>query len=468
MGLLERISAQLSGTGPEKRDITSVDDYIGALSSFGYNGVGYTLNGFNSFQQTLTGTRAEVVPNSVEAYANRLYASNSVVFACMSVRMMVFSAARFVWQQLNKGRPSEMYGNPDLLLLERPWVGGTTQEMLKQMIIDADLSGNSYWTVSDEGEVVWLRPDWVEIILTPRMVGSAPMGWKRYAYRYTEGGPQSGQPSVSFTPKQVAHFAPYPDPLASYRGMSWLTPVIREVENDGLMNVHKRKFFENGATPNMVVKGITATNRDEFDKIVETLEANHSGLANAYKTLYLTAGADATVVGSDLTQLDFKKVQGAGETRIAAAAGVPPVIVGLSEGLSGSSLNAGNYGQARRRFADGTMHPLWMDAVGSMQTIIEPPNAGSRLWYDTRDVSFLREDRDAAAQIQREQAATMRTLIDAAFIPDSVVAAVNSEDWTLLEHSGIPTVQVQNIAPPPEPTSGSSGTDNSGGTGNGS
>jgi phage portal protein BeeE len=53
--------------------------------------------------------------------------------------------------------------------------------------------------------------------------------------------------------------------------------------------------------------------------------------------------------------------QGAGETRIAAAAGVPPVIVGLSEGLQAATYS--NYSQARRRFADGTMRPLWRNAA---------------------------------------------------------------------------------------------------------
>lgn len=448
MGLPERIAARMGG----KRSITTVDDYAAAYNSFTYNGNYYPLSGIG-IQQTLSGTRAEQITNSLEGYASSLYASNGVVFACMGVRMLVFSAARFVWQRLSGGRPSEMFGSRALSLLERPWPGGTTQDLLKQMIIDADLAGNSYWTLAPEGDLVRLRPDWTEIILEPRMVGGAELGWRRVGYRYTEGGPHSGKRSVGFTPREVAHFAPYPDPLAAYRGMSWLTPVVREVQADGLMNVHKRKFFENGATPNMVVKGITAANREEFDKIVAMLEANHSGVDNAYKSLYLTAGADATVVGSDLTQLDFKKVQGAGETRIAAAAGVPPVIVGLSEGLSGSSLNAGNYGQARRRFADGTLHPLWMDAVGSLQQIIEPPSEATRLWYDTRDVPFLREDRDAAAKIQQAQAGTMRQLIDAAFKPESVVAAVDAEDWSLLEHTGIPTVQVQNITPPPKPGS---------------
>jgi phage portal protein BeeE len=253
---------------------------------------------------------------------------------------------------------------------------------------------------------------------------------------------------VALLRDEVAHHAPMPDPLATYRGMSWLTPVVREIQNDQLMTTHKRKFFENGATPNMVIKGIEARSNEEFLKKVEMIEGSHSGVANAYRTLYMTPGADATVVGRDMKQLDFKVVQGAGETRIAAAAGVPPVIVGLSEGLQGSSLNAGNYGQARRRFADGTMHPLWQNAAGSFEHLVPPPGPAQRLWYDSRDVPFLREDRDAAAKIQQAQAATMRLLVDGAWKPESVVAAVDAEDWGLLEHTGIPTVQVQNVNPP--------------------
>ena len=440
MGLLERIAAARGG----QRHITNVTQYAQALNELFYNGHAYPITGV---QQTLSGEKVERITNSLEGYAQSAYAGNGVVFACMSVRQLVFSAVRFQWQRINGGRPSDLFGTRDLALLERPWTGGTTQDLLAQMIQDADLAGNSYWTVVD-GELVRLRPDWVEIVLEPRTLRGQQVGWRRFAYVYTEGGPYSGNDKVALLPSEVAHFAPVPDPLGTFRGMSWLTPVIREIQNDGLMAKHQRAFFENGATPNMVVKGITATTKEQFDQIVSMLESSHAGAANAYRTLYLTAGADATVVGSDLQQLDFKTVRGYGETRIAAAAGVHPVIVGLSEGLQGSSLNAGNYGQARRRFADGTMHPLWQNAAGSLEQILPAP-AGARLWYDARDVPFLREDRDAAAKIQQAQAATMRQLIDGAFVPESVVAAVDAEDWSLLEHTGIPTVQVQQITPPP-------------------
>jgi hypothetical protein len=44
------------------------------------------------------------------------------------------------------------------------------------------------------------------------------------------------------------------------------------------------------------------------------------------------------------------------------------------------------------------MHPLWQNAAGPMQQI-RPAPPGTRLWYDTRDVPFLREDEKDQAEI---------------------------------------------------------------------
>jgi len=425
------------------RSIATIDDYADALASFAYGfGGAEMLSG-------LTGTYgkqvAERVPHSLEGYAQAAYAANGVVFACMAVRMAVFSTVRFQWQRINNGQPSEMFGTPALSLLETPWTGGTTQDLLTRMIQDADLAGNSYWTVVD-GELVRMRPDWVQIVLEPRSVGGRQVGWRRLGYAYWEGGLGNGDPAV-FLADQVAHFAPSPDPMASYRGMSWLTPVLREITNDKAMAAHKGKFFENAATPNLSVALDKDVRIEAFKKFIEVMKTEHQGVANAYKTLYLGGGADVKVIGADLKQMDFSQVQGHGETRIAAAAGVPPVIVGLSEGLQAATYS--NYGQARRRFADGTMHPLWQNATGSLVPIVPPPPAdgrsAARLWYDARDVAFLREDRMDAANIQGRQATTIRTLVDAGYEPDAVVAAVQAEDYGLLKgrHTGLFSVQLQ-------------------------
>lgn len=440
------------GRPSEERAIATIDDYAQALQeSLGY-GNWSTLG----MTQTQPGQAAEKAPSDFPGYAT-LFATNPVIWACMVARQSVFSATRFQWQRLNKGRPSEMFGSPDLRLLEEPWVGGTTQDLLARVIQDADLAGNSYWTMFED-ELVRLRPDWTQIVLERRKFRGGQMGYKRLGYLYQE---PDGEP-VPLLVDEVAHFAPTPDPLATFRGMSWLTPILRETANDNLMSAHKKRYMENAATPNLVVRLSREVTPEAFAKFKAKMDAEHKGVENAYKTLYLGGGADVTVAGSDFRQLDFSSVQGAGETRIAAAAGVPPIIVGLSEGLKAATYS--NYGQARRRFADGTVHPLWQNAAGSFQRLVAPPGGGSgavRLWYDARDVPFLREDRKDAAEIQGIQARTIRALMDAGWTAETVKAAVMSEDWDLLEHSGLFSVQLQEpggTGPPIEPTPPEEGT----------
>lgn len=437
-----------------QRDISTIEDFAAALQeSLGYGG--WSALGIT---QTQPGQAAEKAPSDFPGYAT-LFATNPVVWACMVARMAVFSATRFQWQRLRNGRPSEMFGSPELRLLEEPWVGGTTQDLLSRVIQDADLAGNSYWTPLGT-EVIRMRPDWVQIVLERRVFpGGGHLGWKRYGYLFQE----PGQDPVFLWPEEVMHFAPTPDPLATFRGMSWLTPVLRETQNDNLMSAHKKKFMENAATPNMVVSLSREVTPDAFAKFKAKMDASHRGVENAYKTLYLGGGADVTVVGKDFQQLDFSAVQGAGETRIAAAGGVPPIIVGLSEGLKSATYS--NYGQARRRFADGTIHPLWQNAAGSFARLVKPPGgAGSgavRLWYDARDVAFLREDKKDMAEIQGLQSRTIRQLVDAGYTPESVQRAVQAEDWGLLEHTGLYSVQLQKPGTPgpsPSPTPPEEGT----------
>ncbi|MEV5607007.1 phage portal protein [Streptomyces sp. NPDC052225] len=423
------------GSVEQQRDISTIDDYVVALQqALGYGGLSAL-----GVTQTQPGQAAEKAPGDLPGYA-QLFATNPVIWACMTARQFVFSAPRFTWQRLNQGSPSQMFGTPELRLLETPWMGGTTQDLLARVIQDGDLAGNSYWT-RDGDELVRLRPDWTYIVLERRTFRGGNLGWRKLGFVYQEPGEQP----VPLLADEVAHFAPVPDPLATYRGMSWLTPVIRETQNDGLMARHKAKFLENAATPNMVVRLAREVSPEGFAKFKAKMESSHRGVENAYKTLYLGGGADVTVVGSDFKQLDFAKVQGAGETRIAAAAGVPPIIVGLSEGLQAATYS--NYGQARRRFADGTIHPLWQNAAGSFAPLVTPPGGGTsgavRLWYDARHVPFLREDARDAAEIQGVESRTIRALVDAGYTPESVTAAVTSSDWSLLVHTGLFSVQLQ-------------------------
>lgn len=474
-----RLAFWRSPPAPEEQRF-STDDYFALLNAFSYNGVGYSAG--SGISQTLAG-EAEPTPDGFTGFAQGAWGGDAVVFACMALRQLVFSAIRIQWQRISNGRPAELFGTTGLRPVEVPWDGGTTQDLLNRMIQDADLAGNFYG-VRDTPlariggdvstfEIVRLRPDWVVNVREARAIRGAQVGHRRLGIAYFEGGTHSGNDPVSFQPGEFCHFAPYPDPLADWRGMSWLTPVVREIRADLQMTAHKQKYFENGATPNVIVKYPVGAREEDMRKVQKLFRDKHEGTDNAYRTMHIGGGADITVVGSNMEQVDFKTVQGAGETRIAAAAGTPATVVGLSEGLAGSSLNAGNYASARRRMADGTMHPLWQNAVGSLAPLIATPSAlGTdwpryqsgfvRLWYDTRDVSFLRDDSKDEAAIAQTKAATIRQYIDAGFTPESAVVAVDTGDLGKLSHTGLFSVQLQEAGttdPATDPNATPSATD---------
>ena len=409
------------------------------IEQLNYLGLGYGVQG-GGLTTTYPGAKQELIGSQFLSLAQLAFKSNAVVFACMAVRMRLFSEARFQFQQMRDSKPGKLFGTPALAALEEPWAGGTTGDLLTRNLMYSDLAGNSF-TVRRPYGFACLRPDWVTLILGSNndpSVTAWDVDAEILGYMYQNGGPGQGEPEF-FAADEVAHFAPIPDPLARYRGMSWLTPVIREVMADKAMIEHKLQFFENGATPNLVVK-MDIPNIEDAKNWIELFRDQHEGLPNAYKTMFLSPGADATVVGADLKQLDFATTQGHGETRIAAAAGVPPIIVGLSEGLAAATYS--NYGQARRAFADGTLWPLWRNVAGSLARIVPVPS-GSRLWIDASGIAFLREDEKDAALIQSTKATTIHTLITAGFESTSVVDAVTADDFTQLEHTGLFSVQLQ-------------------------
>ena len=415
----------------------TLDEWIGYVNELIYNGNAYFTQGQ---YQTMPGQRQEVIGPAYRTLTDLAYKSDSVVFACMQTRARHFRQVSFQFRDLETRK---LYGGPELVPLERPWPGGTTADLLTKMIMHADLGGNAFVVRRGDG-VALLRPDWVQIIIgsnTNPELGAWATDADVLGYIYSPGGYGSdAYETETYSADEVAHFAPIPDPEARFRGMSWLTPLLREVMADKAATEHKLRFFEN-PTPNMVVK-FDVPNLDEFKEQVKAFKDAHTGAKNAYKYMFTAAGVDATPVGLDMQKLDYKMITGAGETRVAAAAGTPPVLVGLSEGLQGSALNSGNYQSARRQFVDGVIRDLWQDAAGSLQNIITTQST-SELWYDDSDVAFVKEDLNERAQVQQAKAQTVRYLVDAGYKPDTVIAAVEAEDFSLLEHSGLFSVQLQ-------------------------
>jgi phage portal protein BeeE len=368
------------------------------------------------------------------------YDTNSVVFACEAKRLLIFSEARFQFQQVRNGKLGDLFGTQALSVLEEPWPGATTRDLLIQAELDVALAGNSYWVRDPERPSYLLRldPSCVSI-LTERSrddVWGYPLGERLLAYVHRVDRDQV----VFYEPTEIAHYKPIPDRMNRFIGMSWLNPCLPDIESDVAMTEHKRVQLTSGASIPFVVTLSDPVAPEEFTEFVSNFRRFHDGPENAGKTLFLNAGADVKTVGQTFENLEMRATQGAGETRIAACSGVAPIVVGLSEGLNAATYS--NYGQARRSTADTLFHPLWGAVAAAFEYVVDVP-AGARLWYDFEHIAFTREDVKDQAEIRQIDGSTIRQLIDAGFEPASVVAAVIANDLSLLTHTNLFSVQLQ-------------------------
>lgn len=380
--------------------------------------------------QTYAAKDTESIQPTFASYASDGYCANGVVFTVILARLQLFAEASFKWRNLADKR---LFGNPDLRILEQPWPNGTTGELLARMEQDVSLSGNAFIRRAGD-RLQRLRPDLVDIAFlddedeVPEVFG----------YVYWPDGRASGE-AVVFDPDEVAHWSPIPDPLATFRGMSWLTPVVREINADSAMTGYQQQYFTNNATPNALITYAQKLGPGAVEKIQAQWQARYGG-SDGWKTAVLDQGADFRVVGNSFEQMDFGHVLAANENRIAAAGGVPAIVAGLKEGLQ--SATYANYEAAMRRFADMTMRPHWRSVCAALAKLVNVP-ADAELWFDTTDIAALREGEQQRAETMQVLASAASTLLMAGYEAESITAALTASDLSLLQHTGLLSVQLQ-------------------------
>jgi len=381
--------------------------------------------------------------------------TSSIVYTCEAKRISVFSEARMAWQRLRDGRaqPGDLFGTDELSILERPWRGATIRDLLALAELDVAHHGNSYWVrdnlgIFGEDRLIRLDPNTVKVIteaavhpVTGFRVGETLIGYAVTVDR-----------NVSiYAPEEIAHYHPIPDANNPWVGSAWISAALPDIETDVMLTEHKRAQIANGADLTHVVSLDPNLPGPMFDAFVEKFEEKHRGPSNAGKTLFLQAATDIKTVGQTFEEMALRATQGAGETRVAAASGVSPVILGLSEGLGGAALNAGNYQAAKRMFVDSLMCPLWGAFVNAFASLVTAPVlpgrtvSDARLWYDARDIPFLREDISALAEVVVQNTKALSSLLASGFTADAAVQAVLAGDLAGLlgNHSGLFSVQLQ-------------------------
>lgn len=434
-----RLLDRLRNAGEAERSYSNGLTFEDVLAMFSFNG--------NAYQGIASPLRApgQAVSANFPGYVQGVYNTSGVVAAAITARALLMSQIRFQWRSLLQGETGRLFGNTELAVLERP--GDLTRaELLYAAEQHNSLAGNAFF-YRNGGQLRLLRPDWVTIVFGSRQGDIDPttsLDAELVGYTYQPGGPSAKTDPVFLAPSQVAHWKPEPDPLFWWRGQSWIGSVLSEIGTDRQATEFKSKFFANAATPQLIVTLDPHTTQQQATDVAGVINQRHEGSANAYKTLVLGGGADVTVAGSNLQQLDLKNTQGVDETRIALRSRVPATVLGISEGLAGSALNAGNYSQTRRLWSDAWFTPTAQNLCASMERILAlPVGTPSELSFDQSQIMFLQEDRKDEADIRATQASSMRQLVEAGYEPSTVTKFIETGDSTVLTHTGVFSVQLQ-------------------------
>ena len=86
--------------------------------------------------QTLAGDKTAEIGGNFAGLIEGAYRANGVVFACMLVRMMLFSEARMQFRRRASGRPGELFGSAELARLEEPLI---VMPQFKYILSDNDI-----------------------------------------------------------------------------------------------------------------------------------------------------------------------------------------------------------------------------------------------------------------------------------------------------------------------------------------
>lgn len=405
---------------------------------------------FSVFPQTsMPGSPVEVSTANFEQIVRTLGSRSSIVSGAIQSRSLALSQVSFRFR--SKRDQSRYFGTQALEPLENPGPAMTTWGLLSRVEPDVAHHGNVYWRRLPDGRIKRLRPDWVSLLIGSNerpVPAEAPMAAdaELVGYVYKPGGPHSEYRSQFLTPSEVMHWAPEPHPLSNFIGEAWLSKVWREVATDMQATDYASKFFDNAATANMVAKapeGITTP--DEFKEWVDAFDGAHKGLVNAWSTLYVQAGTDIQVVGSDLAKLAMEDLQGGFETRVSTASRVPSTVALYREGNKGSSMNGGNYGQIRRMWADLWFQSYVQGFCASVANIVNVPS-DAELTFDPDRILLLQEDHKDAADIRSADAQTLAALVTVGWEADAAVQYVRNGGRLsdlLGNHNGLPSVQQQ-------------------------
>ncbi len=290
---------------------------------------------------------------------------------------------------ISKGTAEIVEDHPVLALLANPMGDGslTQNDLIQATVTYLDLEGEAYW------ERIWANKNRTEVaalwpMVDPRYVWAIPgeteliRGW---VYR-------KSAKAIVFDKRDLIAFR-YFNPETPYYGLS-PTEVLRQAILADVKAIDwNRLFFENDATPGMVLVTDQALTTSQAQEVEARWEAKHRGVGNAHRTHVFGSGLRPERYTPTHRDMQFLNLRAWSREEILAAYGVPPIIVGL-------------YKDTNRATAQTMRRLFWENAViprlGKIEQTLNAelvPNEDIQLFFDLSEIEALQEDVAEMAQI---------------------------------------------------------------------
>ena len=355
--------------------------------------------------------------------------------------------------------------------VQRPDVDLLRTEHYQQVLISLLLDGNAFVRIyrDQSGEVanlVVLDPNRVKVTRTPVT--------RELLYIIDENNqyPVTAQDMLHMTEMRKA---------GELRGISRVTELKDNLGLSSALQSFASRFFAQGATTSGVIETPMGLSREQAKELVDGFDSRHKGYRKAHKTGILTGGAKFVRTGVNPDEAQMLDSQKFAVEQIARIFRVPPHMIGIT---SAGAMSYNSVEQQNINFVTHTLRPYiakMEDAYstllpqgafirfnvdgllrGDFATRMNGYSIGSQAGFlsvndirrfedlqpvnggDVYRVPLANVDLGAASLVETDKRVSMASkLILAGFNPAAVLSAL---DLPMIEHTGVPSVQLQGVA----------------------
>jgi len=354
--------------------------------------------------QTLwTDAKALAKIHDFQSFGNDGYRLNTLVRACINEIATTVAQPKFVVEQKADGDEWAPVGRGHALarLLRDPNPTETQYDFLESVVTDLMTFGNAFIhkhrnAMGRVVQMTTLRPWSIKLKLNPKT--------KKISYVVTKPQSSDVQASVGgmvyeLPFEDVSHMR-LPDPMNEFWGLAPIVSCLRAADMEDRALDYLRAFFANAGTPQGLLKLKARTKDNERQRIREGWKDTYSGASGWHTLAVIDADAEYQELGARPDKLKLDQVFDATETRICAAWGVPPIIVGARIGIMKSTF--ANYSNARRSFWEETLVPLYARTDQRLtKDIAREFGANLRIRADLSHIAELQEAMESRREFAR-------------------------------------------------------------------